>query len=902
MTSVLNLARITIDFPQKVNCVCLTKKQEMIIGTTIGELMLFEIKKENNTLNATLKTKVIHNKKKIEKITIFCGNLLVFCQKTLTYVSLTNFEPICVLGQPKKVESFLIDQKNESMIFMKSGSEFSVLEWDNKDKQFNLLKNLILVPFIDAVWYGDTLIFKPKSQALQRISIQKPNITDLGISGDLKLLSIGSKKFLVVSKTKTITSYELTHKSKKEVQFGSFPNILIYFKPYIVCVNSQTISIHTTYNFEEVQVTNFAGAEFICHNSKKILILKSQECYFFEPVSNNKIITQMVDNKQYTQAIEFYITNYHKSSKSYQQKLNKLHNKIGFRCLKDLKFGIAFESFKQGSINAIELIDMDDEFRLVNEQKLLNPLSSKGIRIQNILESSQFLEKKKTNEYFHEQEVKRYRYFLMIYLEKRKNENIDEKEQIEIDSTLIKLYALFKENSKFDQIIKSKNKGNFDSIEKFLTKNNLIIQLCKFYSQNNNIEKSLKIISQLIQQEKEKGKGKLKEKENAKENEIKNENEKEIEIENEKKNEKEIENSIGNEGEKDLKKKEKGLTKKEMLLIELLKENIQDEALIFTYSRKILETIPKFAIKIFFQKRDPPLDPNEVCEFLETIDQKLKIKYLEYLVNIQETQIGKYHTQLAKYYIKKIQKESTLNNLETSIMSQNISEYGMIKKITKKLKELIKQSEYYDSQSILDEIGDSPLWEIKVQLLKRLERHRDALSLLVYRIEVPELIYQYCDSIPQEKQEPIILDLLYVTLHPINKCMVRLGETILYLRKYSKKLNPLKVLNLIGDNGLLSTFKEFLNISISRSIHKSSGKLIDLNFKKNNLLHLKKKLSVINSQYFVLDEKVNCKFCDQKIGNVVFIRNADGNLFHHECFKKFQLSKSVVQTKNVLEK
>ncbi|KAJ3441661.1 cnh domain containing [Anaeramoeba flamelloides] len=843
MTSVLNLARITIDFPQK-----------------------------------------------IEKITIFCGNLLVFCQKTLTYLSLTNFEPICVLGQPKKVESFLINQKNESMIFMKSGSEFSVLEWDNKDKQFNLLKNLILVPFIDTVWYGDTLIFKPKSQALQRISIQKPNITDLGISGDLKLLSIGSKKFFVVSKTKTLTSYELTHKSKKEVQFGSFPNIL------------------------KVQVTNFAGAEFICHNSKKILILKSQECYFFEPVSNNRIITQMVDNKQYTKAIEFYITNYNKSSKSYQQKLNKLHNKIGFRCLKDLKFGISFESFKQGSINAIELIDMDDEFRLVNEQKLLNPLSSKGIRIQNILESSQFFEKKKTKENFHEQEVKRYRYFLMIYLEKRKNENIDEKEQIEIDSTLIKLYALFKENSKFDQIIKFKHKGNFDSIEKFLPKNNLIIQLCKFYSQNNNIEKSLKIISQLIQQEKEKGKGKLKEKENAKEiensigklkekeNEIKNENEKEIEIENEKKNEKEIENSIENEWEKDLKKKEKGLTKKEMLLIELLKENIKDEALIFTYSQKILETIPKFAIKIFFQKRDPPLDPNEVCEFLETIDQKLKIKYLEYLVNIQETKIGKYHTQLAKYYIKKIQKDSTLNNLETSIMSQNLSEYGMIKKITKKLKELIKQSEYYDSQSILDEIGDSPLWEIKVQLLKRLERHRDALSLLVYRIEVPELIYQYCDSIPKEKQEPIILDLLYVTLHPINKCMVRLGETILYLRKYSKKLNPLKVLNLIGDNGLLSTFKEFLNISISRSIHKSSGKLIDLNLKKKNLLHLKKKLSVINSQYFVLDEKVNCKFCDQKIGNVVFIRNSDRNLFHHECFKKFQLSKSVVQTKNVLEK
>ncbi|KAJ6227534.1 cnh domain containing [Anaeramoeba flamelloides] len=895
MNSVLHLARITIDFPQNVNCVCLTKNQEMIIGTTSGELMLFEIKKENNTPKATLKTKVIHDKKKIEKIYIFCGNLLVFCQKTLKYVSLPNFKPICVLGKPKKVQSFLINQKNGRMIFMKSGSEFSVLEWNKKNKQFSLIKNLVLVPFIDAVWYGDTLIFKPKSQALQRISIKKPNITSLEIKGNIKLLSIGSNKFFVVSKTRKITSYQLTQKSKKEVQFGSFPNILVYFKPYIVCVHSQTISIHTTYNFEEVQVTNFSDAQFICHNSKKILILTSQECYFFEPVSNDKIIVQMVDNKLYTQAIEFYNTNYNKSSKSYQRKLSKLHNKIGFRCLKDLKFGDAFESFKQGSINAIELIDMDDDLRLVNEQKLRNPLSSKGIRIQNILESSQFFEKKNQNENYVEQEVKRYRYFLMKYLEKRKNENIDEKEQIEIDSTLIKLYALFKENSKFGQIIKSEHKGDSESIEKFLTKNDLIIKLCVFYSENNNIEKSLKIISQLIQQDKEK------EKEKEKENEKEKGEVNSIKKEKENKGQKDSKSSIGNEGEKDLKKKEKGLTKNEMLLVELLKENVQDQTLIFAYSRQILGSVPKFAIKIFFQKRDPPLDPNEVCEFLETIDQKLKIKYLENLVNIQQIEIGKYHTQLAKYYIKKIQKENPFNNLESTIMSQNQTEYGILKKITRKLKELIKQSEYYDSQSILDEIGDSPLWEIKVQLLKRLERHRDALSLLVYRIEEPKLIYQYCDSIPQENRESIILDLLYVTLHPINNGNVRLGETIFYLRKYSKRLNPLKVLDLIGDNGLLSTFKEFLNISISRSIHNSSGKLIDLNLKKNNLLQLKKKLTVINSQYFVLDKKVNCKLCDKKIGNVVFIRNVDGNLFHHECFKKFQYSQSVIQPENDLE-
>ncbi len=57
----------------------------------------------------------------------------------------------------------------------------------------------------------------------------------------------------------------------------------------------------------------------------------------------------------------------------------------------------------------------------------------------------------------------------------------------------------------------------------------------------------------------------------------------------------------------------------------------------------------------------------------------------------------------------------------------------------------ILSSPYVDADSLLRSLPLTSLHEVRAVLLERLERHRDALRILVHALHQPRLAEEYCD-------------------------------------------------------------------------------------------------------------------------------------------------------------
>lgn len=354
----------------------------------------------------------------------------------------------------------------------------------------------------------------------------------------------------------------------------------------------------------------------------------------------------------------------------------------------------------------------------------------------------------------------------------------------------------------------------------------------------------------------------------------------------------------------------------------------QDKDLFKQYVSWMLVKFPDDAFKLFLTSFNEII---QIDYFYTTIlgnvdksysNLNLKEKFLESYIktgNINE----RYHTMLANLYIDKLfslkpadtelelnfNKINYNNNNSNKTTSSNLE--GNIKMYYEKLTNLIKTSNLYDKEHILEKVKDSWMIDIDIYLLSSLNRHSQAIKRLVSisnNEDIIEKAEKYCIETKALPGFDLLGELFIILCNNYNEAykalsiiksdkdkvhlelnLKSLKKGILNLmKKYgdsTNKLDPFLVLNNIPGDWIVSeqTLYEYLIKIIKNSNHMSNKYKIARSLSEISLLYKEKEVIEAKNKSVTIGNETNCEKCGKRIGSTIFVVYPNMKIFHTKC-------------------
>lgn len=167
--------------------------------------------------------------------------------------------------------------------------------------------------------------------------------------------------------------------------------------------------------------------------------------------------------------------------------------------------------------------------------------------------------------------------------------------------------------------------------------------------------------------------------------------------------------------------------------------------LILDYARWPLERNRELAMEIFLADTEnaETLPRGKVLDFLQGIDRKLAVQYLEHIINeLNDTTPG-FHQRLAETYLE-------------GLRSDNFQSNAQRREWKEKTLEFLRHSRNYQAHKILKQLpGDDPhLWEARAIILSNMGQHRQALDIYVFKLKDPAKAEEYCNQVYVKELSP----------------------------------------------------------------------------------------------------------------------------------------------------
>mmetsp|Transcript_4064 Transcript_4064/g.9554 ORF Transcript_4064/g.9554 Transcript_4064/m.9554 type:complete len:1048 (-) Transcript_4064:234-3377(-) len=343
-----------------------------------------------------------------------------------------------------------------------------------------------------------------------------------------------------------------------------------------------------------------------------------------------------------------------------------------------------------------------------------------------------------------------------------------------------------------------------------------------------------------------------------------------------------------------------------------------DPETFWEHARWVLIASPREGIRVFTSsKRTPPLDPDQVLEFLQGInvmDEKVDLTgiYLKFVA--ENTENARFHDMYAYQLYSRYK----------SLVEGKVSDM-LIRSARMELRTFLKTGTRFDLQHMLETISKSNLYEEMVILYARLGLHKSVLQTYVHDLKDFNGAEKYCldtggvnegEQVGTSGDNPGPAELLNLLLRiylknidgdaPLDSEQSVQSQYGLYqlLANCSEYLDPIETLKLIPEEMPLDTLSSYLETVMRACVSKRRNaqivsKLVRAERLQTKLQHLEAK-----RKYFTIDTKTECAVCHKKIGDSYFsayppktslfpeqaFKSSHWTIVHKGCSRKFQAS------------
>ncbi|KAJ5081301.1 hypothetical protein NUU61_009565 [Penicillium alfredii] len=211
--------------------------------------------------------------------------------------------------------------------------------------------------------------------------------------------------------------------------------------------------------------------------------------------------------------------------------------------------------------------------------------------------------------------------------------------------------------------------------------------------------------------------------------------------------------------------------------------------LVLEFGEWPLRTSQELGMEIFLTDTEnaETLPRPRVLEFLEGIDPKLAIQYLEHVIHEWNDLTPDLHQRLLVLY------------LDQFIHNKPSAEWKA------KFLGMLRESEQYSPAKMLDRLNreDPEFYEARAIVFSKMGQHRQALEIYVFKLEDHEKAEEYCnqvhltEKIEEESESSIYLTLLSLYLAPPHGYQPQNGPALAVLAKHGSRLPADAALGLI---------------------------------------------------------------------------------------------------------
>jgi len=311
---------------------------------------------------------------------------------------------------------------------------------------------------------------------------------------------------------------------------------------------------------------------------------------------------------------------------------------------------------------------------------------------------------------------------------------------------------------------------------------------------------------------------------------------------------------------------------------------------------------------------------NDVVTLTRDSDNEKYKKGMKAYVTKLELKLGKRHVKLM--FAKRARDDKyaylpadyvALNKGKRKFVKAGM-EPGILGKLRKKLLKFLQDSKFYTPNYLLSKKFRTggllePLLEEKAIVLSRIPDHEEALRIYAYQLGSPSLAEDHCKRIwneyhtpdkdgyvdPKLKQEAkdLYLTMLRVYLHPpkgpegrVRHRDYRINEAMQLLANNADRLDPIKALELLPDNGVeLSKCQPYFEATLRKLTARKRNSQVCRNLTEQEYLQVKGTLHQVQKPSVHVDDRTRCRICKGFIMTNAFYREPDSEgLAHYNCY------------------
>ncbi|CAL9016158.1 unnamed protein product [Prunus brigantina] len=331
-----------------------------------------------------------------------------------------------------------------------------------------------------------------------------------------------------------------------------------------------------------------------------------------------------------------------------------------------------------------------------------------------------------------------------------------------------------------------------------------------------------------------------------------------------------------------------------------LLEESSDPGLVLQHLGWVADINQVFAVQVLTsEKRVNQLPPDEVIAAIDPKKVEIFQRYLQWLIEDQESYDSQFHTlyalSLAKSAIEAFQAEIASQNLDPGrIEETNISDHrtSLIfqSPVRERLQIFLEASDLYDPEEVLDLIEGSELWSEKAILYKKLGQEALVLQILALKLENSEAAEQYCAEIGRPD---VYMQLLDMYLDPQDGKEPMFKAAVRLLHNHGESLDPLQVLERLSPDMPLQLASEtILRMLRARLHHYRQGRIVH---NLSRALDTDASLAILEekSRHVQINDESLCDSCHARLGTKLFAMYPDDTVVCYKCFRRQGESTSV---------
>ncbi|EDQ92140.1 uncharacterized protein MONBRDRAFT_5863 [Monosiga brevicollis MX1] len=243
--------------------------------------------------------------------------------------------------------------------------------------------------------------------------------------------------------------------------------------------------------------------------------------------------------------------------------------------------------------------------------------------------------------------------------------------------------------------------------------------------------------------------------------------------------------------------------------------------------------------------------------------------YLEWLVFEAKTHRAEYHTMLARNLVDAIQRVQRRVENRRSKGEDADELVAELETLRLRLRNVLKTSQQYSIDLLLHDLEATALYAEKAIALGRAGRHKEALDLIVYKLEDHGMAREYCHIMAvgttRRERQHVSLMLFKVYIEPPPGKPRNDHEALALLNSHLSDLDIAEVLHLLPDDWSFKVIEQFLRRSIQRDVHHQALIQVKKGLVASEAIQVESHLAQLESLRVFLPPTAKCRKCKRPL-------------------------------------